>query len=156
MAIFPTAVPVPQSPSYPSEHAAAAQAAASVLAFFLPEEAQSFPDDGGAGGMVARAGGRSVPGDHIAGLALGQKVAERVIAQAMADGSSIPPTGIGPTGPCKWIGTNPGNQAAANWSPLLLTSPSASSDRRLHRRALGGAGPGRNGEAVRHLFPARS
>jgi len=39
---LPTALPVPNSPSYPSEHAAAAQAAASVLAYFIPGEAQSF------------------------------------------------------------------------------------------------------------------
>src|SRR6266513_598544 len=39
---LPTALPVPNSPSYPSEHAAAAQAAASVLSYFLPAEAASF------------------------------------------------------------------------------------------------------------------
>src|SRR5438552_15176697 len=39
---LPTALPVPNSPSYPSEHAAAAQAAATVLAYFLPVEAHSF------------------------------------------------------------------------------------------------------------------
>jgi membrane-associated phospholipid phosphatase len=39
---LPTALPVPNIPSYRSEHAAAAQAAASVLAHFLPAEAQSF------------------------------------------------------------------------------------------------------------------
>ena len=37
-----TALPVPDSPSYPSEHAAAAQAAATVLAHFLPAEAAAF------------------------------------------------------------------------------------------------------------------
>jgi membrane-associated phospholipid phosphatase len=39
---LPTALPVPNSPSYPSEHAATAQAAATVLAHFLPAEAQAF------------------------------------------------------------------------------------------------------------------
>jgi membrane-associated phospholipid phosphatase len=28
-----------------------------------------------------------------------------------------------PIGPCKWIGTNPGNVTGANFVPLLLTSP---------------------------------
>ena len=37
-----TALPVPNSPSYPSEHAAAAQAAATVLGYFLPAEVASF------------------------------------------------------------------------------------------------------------------
>src|ERR1041385_3782223 len=36
------AVEVPNSPSYPSEHAATAQAAATVLGYFFPDEAQSF------------------------------------------------------------------------------------------------------------------
>src|SRR5262249_29374590 len=39
---LPTAVDVPHSPSYPSEHAAAAGAAAAVLAAMLPAEAASF------------------------------------------------------------------------------------------------------------------
>jgi membrane-associated phospholipid phosphatase len=120
----PTALPVPQSPSYPSEHAAAAQAAASVLAFFLPAEAQSLQTMAEQAGWSRVQAGVQYPSDYTAGLALGRAVAERVIAQAMADGASVPPTGIVPTGPCHWIGTNPGNQSAANWTPLLLTSPS--------------------------------
>jgi membrane-associated phospholipid phosphatase len=119
-----TAVAVPESPSYPSEHAAAAQAAAAVLAFFLPDEAQSFQTMAEQAAWSRVEAGLQYPSDYVAGLALGRAVAERVIAQSMADGSSVPPTGIVPTGPCKWIGTNPGNQAAANWTPLLLTSPS--------------------------------
>src|SRR5258705_1049916 len=42
----------------------------------------------------------------------------------MTDGSDAVFTGSVPTGPCKWTGTNPGNVTAANWRPLLLTSPS--------------------------------
>ena len=48
------------------------------------------------------------------------KVAEQVIAKAKADGSDAVWTGTVPIGPCKWIGTNPGNVTAANWIPLLL------------------------------------
>jgi membrane-associated phospholipid phosphatase len=120
---LPTALPVPRSPSYPSEHAAAAQAAASVLAFFLPAEAASFQTMAEEAAWSRVQAGLQYPSDYTAGLALGRAVAERVIAKATADGSSIPPTGVVPVGPCKWIGTNPGNQAAANWGPLLLTSP---------------------------------
>jgi membrane-associated phospholipid phosphatase len=119
-----TALPVPDSPSYPSEHAAAAQAAAAVLAFFLPAEAESFQKMAEEAAWSRVQAGLQYPSDYTAGLALGRKVAERVIAKSMADGSSVPPTGIVPTGPCKWLGTNPGNQAAANWGPLLLSSPS--------------------------------
>src|SRR6266568_2551873 len=39
-----TVVPNPSSPSYPSEHAAAAGAASTVLAYLFPKDAQSFMD----------------------------------------------------------------------------------------------------------------
>ena len=82
-----TSVEVPNSPSYPSEHAAAAQAAASVLAYLLPGEAQTFQ------AMADEAGGSRVqagvqfPSDYYAGAELGRKVAQQVIAKAKADGS---------------------------------------------------------------------
>lgn len=121
---LPTAVAVPNSPSYPSEHSAAAQAAATVLAHFLPAEAQSFQTLAEQAGWSRVLAGVQFPSDHYAGLALGQRVAEQVIAQADTDGSAIPWTGTVPTGPCKWIGTNPGNVTGGTWRPLLLTSPS--------------------------------
>lgn len=118
------ALPVPESPSYPSEHAAAAQAAATVLAHFLPAEAQTFQSMAEQAGWSRVQAGLQYPSDYEAGLDLGRKVAEQVIAKAKADGSDAPWTGTVPTGPCKWKGTNPGNVAAANWTPLLLDSPS--------------------------------
>lgn len=121
---LPTAVAVPKSPSYPSEHSAAAQAAATVLAHFLPAEAASFQAMAEQAGWSRVLAGVQFPSDHYAGQALGQRVAEQVIAQADTDGSSATWTGTVPTGPCKWTGTNPGNVTAANWRPLLLTSPS--------------------------------
>ena len=121
---LPTVLPVPNSPSYPSEHAAAAQAAASVLAYFLPAEAQSFQTMAEQAGWSRVLAGLQYPSDYYAGLALGQKVAEQVIAKAKADRSDAVWTGSVPIGPCKWIGTNPGNVTGANFVPLLLTSPS--------------------------------
>ena len=120
---LPTAVSVPNSPSYPSEHAAAAQAAAAVLAYFFPAEAQSFQTNAEQAGWSRVLAGVQYPSDYYAGLDLGRKVAEQVIAKAKTDGSDAVWTGTVPTGPCKWIGTNPGNVTAANWRPLLLTSP---------------------------------
>ncbi len=120
---LPTAVAVPNSPSYPSEHSAAAYAAATVLAHFLPAEAQSFQTLAEEAGWSRVLAGVQFPSDHYAGRDLGQRVAETVIAQADTDGSASPWTGTVPTGPCKWIGTNPGNVTGANWRPLLLTSP---------------------------------
>ncbi len=119
-----TALPVPDSPSYPSEHAAAAQAAATVLAHFLPAEAASFQAMAEEAGWSRVLAGLQYPSDYQAGLALGRKVAEEVIEKADADGSSAPWTGSVPTGPCNWIGTNPGNVTGPTWTPLLLSSAS--------------------------------
>lgn len=118
------ALPVPNSPSYPSEHAAAAQAAAAVLGHFLPAEAQAFQAMAEEAGWSRVQAGLQYPSDYEAGLALGQRVAAAVIAKAGADGSDAVWTGSVPTGPCLWLGTNPGNVAAAGWKPILLSSPS--------------------------------
>jgi len=120
--IVPT-VDVPQSPSYPSEHSATAQAAASVLAYFLPSEGQGFQAQAEQAGWSRVLAGVQYPSDHLAGLELGRKVAEQVILKAQADGSSAPWTGTVPIGPCNWVGTNPPNVTAANWVPLLLAAP---------------------------------
>ncbi|MFN0119670.1 MAG: vanadium-dependent haloperoxidase [Blastocatellia bacterium] len=119
-----TAADVPGSPSYPSEHAAAAQAAAAVLAHFLPAEARTFQTMAEQAGWSRVQAGLQFPSDYHAGMELGRRVAEQVIAKANMDGSATPWTGTAPAGPCKWVGTNPGNVAAANWNPLLLNSPS--------------------------------
>jgi membrane-associated phospholipid phosphatase len=129
---LPTALPVPNSPSYPSEHAAAAQAAAAVLAYFLPAEASSFQTKAEQAGWSRVLAGLQYPSDYTAGLALGRRVAEQVILKSQLDGSQTPWIGTVPTGPCKWVasldaGGNispPGNAAAANWKPMLLSSPS--------------------------------
>jgi membrane-associated phospholipid phosphatase len=120
---LPTALPVPDSPSYPSEHAAAAWAAAEVLAYFLPAEGEKFTGKAQQAGWSRVLAGLQYPSDHDACMALGRRVAQQVIEKAKADGSDAVWGGSVPTGPCKWIGTNPGNVTAANWRPMLLTSP---------------------------------
>jgi hypothetical protein len=120
---LPTAVDVPESPSYPSEHAAAAQAAASVLAYLIPGEAQSFQTMADQAGWSRVLAGVQFPSDYYAGVELGKKVAEQVIAKAKADGSDAAFMGTIPNGPCNWKGTNPVNATGAHWTPLLLTSP---------------------------------
>jgi membrane-associated phospholipid phosphatase len=118
-----TSVAVPNSPSYPSEHAATAQAAAAVLAYFFPSEAESLQAMAKEAGWSRVLAGVQYPSDYEAGLALGLKVAQQVILKSQTDKSDQPWTGSVETGPCKWIGTNPGNVAAKDWIPLLLTSP---------------------------------
>ena len=116
------AAAVPNSPSYPSEHAAAAQAAATVLAYFLPAEAASFQAMAEEAGWSRVQAGLQYPSDYEAGLALGRKVAEQVIAKAKADGSNAVWAGSVPQGTCYWKGTNPGNATGPNWTPLRLSS----------------------------------
>src|SRR5205814_3944639 len=79
---LPTAVTVPDSPSYPSEHAATAQAAATVLAYFLPAEAQSLQKMAEQAGWCRVLAGVQYPRDDYAGPALGRALGERVIAHA--------------------------------------------------------------------------
>jgi membrane-associated phospholipid phosphatase len=121
---LPTALPVPNSPSYPSEHAATAFAAAAVLAYFLPAEAASFETMAERAGWSRVLAGLQYPSDYYAGRDLGRAVAAAVIARAGGDGSSATWTGTVPTGPCKWIGTNPGNVTGPTWRPILLSSAS--------------------------------
>src|SRR5262249_38101274 len=118
-----TALPVPRSPSYPSEHAAAAAAAAEVLAFFLPNEADIFRSLAAEAARSRLYAGLQYPSDYFAGLDLGRRVAAAVIDRSKTDGSDAVWTGTVPTGKCMWVGTNPGNVTAANWRPILLNSP---------------------------------
>ena len=96
--------------------------------------------------------GVQFPSDYYAGVDLGKEVAERVIAQAKADGSDAVWTGTVPTGPCYWNGHESRQRAAATGTPLLLSSPepvpaAGSSGLRF------GAGPGGNADCPEH--PAR-
>ncbi len=118
-----TALPTPTSPSYPSEHAAAAGAAATVLSHFFPDEASSFQAMADEAAQSRVLAGLQFPSDASAGLELGRRVAEQVIARAKADGSDAVWTGTVPTRPCMWVGTKPGNITMPNWKPILLAAP---------------------------------
>jgi membrane-associated phospholipid phosphatase len=118
-----TALPTPRSPSYPSEHAAAAGAAATVLAHFFPDETSSLKAMAEEAAQSQVRAGLHFPSDSTAGLELGRRVAERAINLAKADGSDAVWSGTIPTGPCKWVGTKPGNVTQPNWRPILLSAP---------------------------------
>ena len=121
-ATLPTALPTPRSPSYPSEHAATAGAAAAVLSYFFPDEASSFQAMAEEAAQSRVLAGVQFPSDSSAGLELGRQVAEQVIARAKADGSDAVWTGTVPTGPCMWVGDKPANVTLPNWKPILLTA----------------------------------
>ena len=114
----------PRSPSYPSEHAATAAAAAGVLAYLFPAEAATFQAMAEEAGKSQLYAGLQYWSDYTAGMELGRQVANRVIERAKADGSDAIWTGTVPTGKCMWVGANPGNVTATNWRTILLGSPS--------------------------------
>ncbi len=119
---LPAKLPEPKSPSYPSEHAAVAAAAGELLAYFFPDEASSFKAMSVEAAQSRVLAGVNYPSDTDAGLELGHRVAEQVIAKAKADGSDAIWKGTVPTGPCMWVGTKPGNVTMPNWKPILLAS----------------------------------
>lgn len=116
-------IPVPASPSYPSEHAAAAGAASTVLAYLFPEEAEFFAARAEEAGQSRLYAGVHYPSDVAAGLALGRSVGVKVIGWAKADGSDAQWTGSIPVGPDKWIGENPVTPLAGKWKTWVITSP---------------------------------
>jgi len=114
---------VPHSPSYPSEHAAMSAAAAEVMAYLVPAEAQHFRELAEEAGRTRLAAGLEYPSDYHAGLELGRRVAAEIIAKARTDGSDQVWDGVRPTGPCTWTGANPGNVTGARWRPMVLSTP---------------------------------
>jgi membrane-associated phospholipid phosphatase len=118
------AIPVPNSPSYPSEHAAVASAAAAVLGYLFPNDAQTFADQAQECGESRLNAGVQFPSDVSAGMELGSKVAELVIARAKNDGSDAVFTGSIPTGPGFWRGTNPNEPLAGTWRTWVISSGS--------------------------------
>lgn len=116
------AVAVPNSPSYPSEHAVAAGAASAVLSYIYPEDAKLFEALAQQAGQSRVLAGVQYPSDVTAGLALGKAVAAKAIERAKADGSDAKWTGSIPTGPGAWVGENPLEPLAGTWKPWVLKS----------------------------------
>ena len=117
-----TAVAVPRSPSYPSEHAAVAAAAADVLAFVFPGSADALARRAKEAGQSRVAAGVQYPSDVEAGAALGHQVGAAVIARVKADHSDLPWDGKIATGPNLWAGTNPVGITRGSWTPWALAS----------------------------------
>ena len=128
--ITPEAGVDPDRASFPSEHAAVAGAAATVLAYLLPDAAAGRFDALATEAAESRiAAGAAFPSDVAAGLALGEAVGEKAVARAKADGSDAewdPATR--PTGPGFWEPTPPGfvetplNPLAGSWTTWVLES----------------------------------
>jgi membrane-associated phospholipid phosphatase len=111
----------PRTPSYPSEHAASAGAAAAVLSYLFPEDAARFNEMAAEAAQSRIIAGVEYPSDAKAGLDLGRAVAEKVIARAKADGFDTRWTGAVPTERGLWNGTNPLMPLAGTWKTWVLT-----------------------------------
>ena len=118
-----TALPTPASPAYPCEHAVAAGAASTVLAYLFPKEARLFAAKADEAAQSRVLAGVQHPSDVAAGLDLGRRVARLVIARAMTDGSAATWTGSVPVGPGLWSGT-PLEPLMGTWKTWTLSSGS--------------------------------
>jgi membrane-associated phospholipid phosphatase len=125
-------VPVSDIPSYPSEHAAVAAAAAAVLSYLFPVEDtagfHALAREAGEGRIAAGAAYRS---DVDAGYALGRAVAAQAIERARNDGSDALWTGVVPAGSAMWRPTpprfveSPFDPTAGSWRPWVAPSGDA-------------------------------
>jgi len=117
------AVAVPRSPSYPSEHAAAAGAAASVLGYLFPADAEVLAAMAQEAARSRVEAGVQYPSDAAAGLDLGRRVGALAVERGRTDGSDATWDGVVPAGPGLWTGTNPGGVPERAWKPWVLTDP---------------------------------
>lgn len=119
-----TAVPAPESPSYPSEHAVAAGAASVVLSHLFPDKAKFLAEKAEECGNSRLLAGAQYRSDVEAGLRLGRQVAALVVERAKADGSDAKWTGSVPTTPGLWNGRDPYDPQMAQWKTWVLSSGS--------------------------------
>jgi membrane-associated phospholipid phosphatase len=118
-----TAVTASASPSYPSEHAVTAAAAAEVLDYLFPDQTAAVDGMADQAGWSRIIAGVAFPSDVIAGMDLGHQVAQAVIAYANADGSNQTFTGSFAAAPGVWSSPTPVAPLAGTWHPWVLTAP---------------------------------
>jgi hypothetical protein len=119
-----------EASSFPSDHAAVAAAASTVLAYLFPQESAgifaALADEAATSRLLAARAFRS---DIEAGQAIGRAVGERAVARGKADGSDASCDGSGRlTGDRFWQLTAPGyfqqptEPLAGTWRPWVLAS----------------------------------
>ena len=112
--------PAPTGPAFPSDHAAAATAAAAVLGYIFPARASIFTAKAEETIQSRLLAGVEYPSDVEAGRAIGKRIAALAIARGQSDRSDAKWTGEVPQGPGNWKGTNPIAPMAATWQPWVL------------------------------------
>lgn len=113
------------APSYPSEAAAVAAAASTILAALIPAEAERFRALAAEEVALRQHAALEFPSDAEAGRKIGEAVAALALARAREDGAARPWTGTMPTGPGRWQGTNPAAPLAGTWRTWVLPSGDA-------------------------------
>jgi len=111
-------------PSYPSEHAAIAGAAAAALASVFPEREAELKAQARKAAETRLMAGANFRSDIEAGLKLGEEVAKRIVADRAADGSDQPKTGVVAETPGHWGHTKAMEPHAGSWKTWLLDSGS--------------------------------
>ena len=122
----PSLKPIISAPftySYPCEHTVTAAAAATMLAYFFPEKADSILQLAHAASQTRIDAGLQFPSDADAGWKLGEQVAKLIIEKAKLDGSAKLFNGNINKDPKKWTGPYPMGIELATFSPIVLRSP---------------------------------
>jgi membrane-associated phospholipid phosphatase len=130
-----TVIQNPRSPSYPSEHAAVAWAAATVMTYLYPSEQAAWEALADEDGNLRVTAGVEYPSDVAAGKTLGKAVGQAMInRRALTDGFpgtfNVPvptadPTGLYGASEPVWNGTNPIFPSAGSWKPWVISAPQA-------------------------------
>ncbi len=110
----------PGPTSSPSEHAAAAAAAAELLGYFFPARATHFSARAEEAMQTRLLAGAEYPQEVAAGRSIGQRVAALAIARGKNDRSDMKWSGSVPEGQGLWKGANPIAPLAGTWQPWVL------------------------------------
>jgi membrane-associated phospholipid phosphatase len=117
-----TVVSTPTTYSYPCEHAVTAAAAATMIAYFYPEKADSVLQMARAASQSRINAGVQFPSDVEAGWNLGEAVAKQIIEKAKKDGSAVKWNGVMNKDPKKWTGKFPMGITLPMFRPIVLRS----------------------------------
>jgi membrane-associated phospholipid phosphatase len=121
--LLKTVIDGPSTYSYPCEHSVTASAAAYLLAYFIPEKADSIIQLARDACQSRIDAGIQFPSDVEAGWKLGEQVARQVIEKAKKDGSATVWNGTMNKDPKKWTGSYPVGIALTTSAPMILRSP---------------------------------